>query len=148
MKVRLSNNVHRCSAMKTSRYLLPTDQGRVTRLMWTIWLSCLKYLAWRSRYSRMWRREKCWTPWQSLEKTFCKWSEDSPASIVWLAGHLLQHYFPFSEREVDLSFVCILSHGSSTNTIVDINGEDVLVEEEIIKEFDNERCPQLTGKLA
>ena len=49
---------------------------------------------------------------------------------------------------MDLSFVCILSHGSSTNTIVDINGEDVLVEEEIIKEFDNERCPQLTGKLA
>ena len=56
------------------------------------------------------------------------------------------HYFPFSEREVDLSFVCILSHGSSTNTIVDINGQDVLVEEEIIKEFDNRRCPQLIGK--
>jgi len=52
----------------------------------------------------------------------------------------------FLEREVDLSFVCILSHGSSTNTIVDINGQDVQVEEEIIKEFDNKRCPQLIGK--
>ena len=48
---------------------------------------------------------------------------------------------------MDLSFVCILSHGSSSHTIVDINGQDVQVEEEIIKEFDNKRCPQLIGKL-
>ena len=59
----------------------------------------------------------------------------------------MQNIFPSSEREVDLSFVCILSHGSSSNTILDITGQEVQVEEEIIKEFDNERCPQLIGKL-
>ena len=45
------------------------------------------------------------------------------------------------------SVLFVMSHGSSANTIVDINGQDVLVEEEIIKEFDNKRCPQLIGKL-
>ena len=137
IKVWLSPDLYCYSAMKTSRPLLPTGPGVVTRLMWRIWRSSLKCLAWRSQYWRMSARQTCWRPWNSLERPFCKWS----LTGCWL------HYFPFSQREVDLSFVCILSHGSSANTIVDINGQDVQVEEEIIKEFDNTRCPQLIGKF-
>ena len=40
-----------------------------------------------------------------------------------------------------------MSHGSDINTIVDIEGKDVDVEEEIIKDFDNKRCEQLIGKV-
>ena len=51
----------------------------------------------------------------------------------------------FKNADVDMCVFCIMSHGSNGN-IVDINGSEIDVEEEIIKKFYNKECPALQGK--
>jgi len=51
----------------------------------------------------------------------------------------------FKNADVDMCVFCIMSHGSNGN-IVDINGNEIDVEEEIIKKFYNKECPALQGK--
>ena len=50
----------------------------------------------------------------------------------------------FNETPVDMCVFCIMSHGLDGD-IVDIHGEEIDVEEEIIKKFYNTECPALQG---
>eukprot|EP00092_Neocalanus_flemingeri_P028345 GFUD01030782.1.p1 GENE.GFUD01030782.1~~GFUD01030782.1.p1 ORF type:complete len:349 (-),score=99.63 GFUD01030782.1:482-1528(-) len=51
----------------------------------------------------------------------------------------------FEETIVDMCIFCIMSHGSGGN-LVDIQGYEIDVEEEILKKFYNTQCPALQGK--
>ena len=50
----------------------------------------------------------------------------------------------FEKNIVSMCIFCIMSHGSGGN-LVDIDGKEIDVEEEIIKNFYNTECPDLQG---
>ena len=50
----------------------------------------------------------------------------------------------FEKKTVSMCIFCIMSHGSSGN-LVDINGKEIDVEEEIIQKFYSSECPALQG---